>query len=149
MIISLPWLRAARAQGLLDGTLPTAVNPASRSFDLVIVDEPHHVAPSAPKQPYAVDSQQISLIRGQVPHCLRALHRDIDQAVFDAYGWTDLDPAHDHVETRQGIRWTIDRVTRHGCSTGSRSVVAARDSETHREPPRAPARNHCSLLSGG
>ena len=43
---------------------------------------------------------------------LRALHRDIDQAVFDAYGWTDLDPVHDHVETRQGIRWTIDPLTR-------------------------------------
>lgn len=43
---------------------------------------------------------------------LRALHRDIDHAVFDAYGWTDLDPVHDHVETRQGIRWTIDPLTR-------------------------------------
>jgi hypothetical protein len=43
---------------------------------------------------------------------LRALHRDIDRAVFGAYGWTDLDPVHDHVETRQGVRWTVDPVTR-------------------------------------
>lgn len=43
---------------------------------------------------------------------LRELHRDIDHAVFAAYGWDDLDPVHDHFETRQGIRWTIDPATR-------------------------------------
>ena len=43
---------------------------------------------------------------------LRDLHRDIDHATFAAYGWTDLDPVHDHFETRQGIRWTIDPATR-------------------------------------
>jgi hypothetical protein len=31
----------------------------------------------------------------------------IDEAVFNAYGWTDLVPGHDHYETRQGIRWTV------------------------------------------
>ncbi len=43
---------------------------------------------------------------------LRHLHRDLDHAVFAAYGWTDLAPVHDHLETRQGIRWTIDPATR-------------------------------------
>ena len=27
-------------------------------------------------------------------------------------GWTDLDPHHDHFDTRQGVRWTIDPATR-------------------------------------
>jgi hypothetical protein len=43
---------------------------------------------------------------------LRELHREIDQAALDAYGWTDLAPVHDHIETRQGMRWSIDPLTR-------------------------------------
>lgn len=69
MIISLPWLRTARAQRLLNEALPSEVDPASRTFDLMILDEAHHVAPSAPKQRYAVDSQQTKLMRRLVPHC--------------------------------------------------------------------------------
>jgi len=43
---------------------------------------------------------------------LREIHRAIDHATFAAYGWTDLDPVHDHLDTRQGVRWTIDPTTR-------------------------------------
>ncbi|MGH3224009.1 MAG: hypothetical protein ACRDPY_35910 [Streptosporangiaceae bacterium] len=39
-----------------------------RPFDLLILDEAHHVAPAAPKQRYAVDSQQTKLIRWLAPH---------------------------------------------------------------------------------
>ena len=39
-----------------------------RTFDLLILDEAHHVAPAAPKQVYAVDSQQTKLIRRLAPH---------------------------------------------------------------------------------
>ncbi|MEU8524541.1 DISARM system SNF2-like helicase DrmD [Streptomyces sp. NPDC048629] len=73
-IVSLPWLRGAKAQRLLAEVLPahdagadTAV-PAKRVFDLLILDEAHHVAPSAPKQVYPVDSQQTKLIRRLAPH---------------------------------------------------------------------------------
>jgi hypothetical protein len=38
---------------------------------------------------------------------LRERHVAIDEAVFKAYGWTDLVPAHGHHETRQGVRWTV------------------------------------------
>ncbi|WP_375431196.1 DISARM system SNF2-like helicase DrmD [uncultured Friedmanniella sp.] len=69
MIVSLPWLRTARAQRLLAEALPTDVDPRRRTFDLLILDEAHHVAPSAPQQRYAVDSQQTKLIRSLVPHC--------------------------------------------------------------------------------
>jgi superfamily II DNA or RNA helicase len=66
-IVSLPWLRMPKAQRLLDEVLPA--DPSSqRIFDLLILDEAHHVAPSAPKQVYAVDSQQTKLIRRLAPH---------------------------------------------------------------------------------
>jgi len=38
---------------------------------------------------------------------LRDLHVEIDKAVLNAYGWTDLVPAHGHYDTRQGLRWTV------------------------------------------
>lgn len=38
---------------------------------------------------------------------LRDAHRDIDDAICDAYGWSDLDLRHAHYETRQGVRWTL------------------------------------------
>ncbi|GAB3214030.1 DISARM system SNF2-like helicase DrmD [Marinactinospora endophytica] len=67
-IVSLPWLRGAKAQRLLDEVLPADGPGYPRAFDLLILDEAHHVAPSAPKQVYAVDSQQTKLIRRLAPH---------------------------------------------------------------------------------
>ncbi|MGW3314387.1 DISARM system SNF2-like helicase DrmD [Streptomyces fungicidicus] len=72
-IVSLPWLRGPKAQRLLDEVLPTGDDTrredgARRFFDLLVLDEAHHVAPAAPKQVYAVDSQQTKLIRRLVPH---------------------------------------------------------------------------------
>lgn len=43
---------------------------------------------------------------------LRDLHVAVDEAVCQAYGWEDLVLAHDHYETRQGIRWTAAPVAR-------------------------------------
>ncbi|MDH6228157.1 DISARM system SNF2-like helicase DrmD [Streptomyces sp. MJP52] len=74
-IVSLPWLRGQKAQRLLDEVIgaPEAVTADAegehkRFFDLLVLDEAHHVAPAAPKQVYAVDSQQTKLIRRLVPH---------------------------------------------------------------------------------
>lgn len=68
-IVSLPWLRGAKAQRLLDEVLPPDTHTdAARAFDLLILDEAHHVAPAAPRQVYAVDSQQTKLIRHLAPH---------------------------------------------------------------------------------
>ena len=66
-IVSLPWLRSQKAQRLLDEVLPPEPT-YPRTFDLLILDEAHHVAPAAPKQVYAVDSQQTKLIRRLAPH---------------------------------------------------------------------------------
>lgn len=62
IIVSLPWLRGPKAQRLL-----AEVRDEKGLFDLLILDEAHHVAPSAPKQKYAVDSQQTKLMRGLAP----------------------------------------------------------------------------------
>lgn len=43
---------------------------------------------------------------------LRALHREMDQGVAVAYGWTDLDLGHDFHETKQGARYTISESAR-------------------------------------
>ncbi|MFC5947040.1 DISARM system SNF2-like helicase DrmD [Pseudonocardia lutea] len=68
-IVSLPWLRGPKAQRLLSEVLPPDGQPTlPRTFDLLILDEAHHVAPAAPNQVYAVDSQQTRLVRGLAPH---------------------------------------------------------------------------------
>ncbi len=67
-IVSLPWLRGQKAQRLLAEVLPADGPAYPRTFDLLILDEAHHVAPSAPKQAYAVDSQQTKLVRRLAPH---------------------------------------------------------------------------------
>lgn len=67
-IVSLPWLRGQKAQRLLDEVLPPDGPGMTRTFDLLILDEAHHVAPKAPRQVYAVDSQQTKLMRRLAPH---------------------------------------------------------------------------------
>lgn len=39
---------------------------------------------------------------------LREIHCEIDEAVAEAYGWSDLALGHGHHDTRQGRRFTID-----------------------------------------
>lgn len=41
---------------------------------------------------------------------LRGIHVEVDRAVAEAYGWTDLGLGHDFYETRQGRRFTVDPV---------------------------------------
>ena len=41
---------------------------------------------------------------------LREIHTEVDYAVAEAYGWTDLDLKHGFYDTRQGRRFTIDPV---------------------------------------
>ena len=67
-IVSLAWLRGARCQRLLDEVLDEDDLSAHRPFDLLIVDEAHHVAPAAPQQAYAVDSQQTKAVRRLAGH---------------------------------------------------------------------------------
>jgi hypothetical protein len=43
---------------------------------------------------------------------LRELHVELDRAVADAYGWSDLDLGHGFHETKQGVRFTISEEAR-------------------------------------
>ncbi|HEU5130407.1 MAG TPA: DISARM system SNF2-like helicase DrmD [Glycomyces sp.] len=68
-IVSLPWLRGPKAERLLFGELLRGAEDAARPFfDLLILDEAHHIAPAAPKQRYAVDSQQTRTMRALARH---------------------------------------------------------------------------------
>lgn len=66
-IVSLQWLPGARAERILNEVLPTTPT-YPRPFDLLIVDEAHHIAPKAPKASYAVDSQQTKAMRKLAQH---------------------------------------------------------------------------------
>jgi hypothetical protein len=51
--------------------------------------------------------------RGAEIATLRALHAEMDRAVLDAYGWTDLRPAYDYrVQLDERVRYTWDDDTR-------------------------------------
>lgn len=43
---------------------------------------------------------------------LRKIHVEIDTAVLDAYGWSDISLGHGFHETRQGVRFTVDNASR-------------------------------------
>ena len=43
---------------------------------------------------------------------LRALHKEMDEAVAKAYGWDDLELGHGFHETKQGLRYTISEEAR-------------------------------------
>lgn len=76
-IVSMAWLPSVRAQRLLRDVLADAgkANSARRyAFDILVVDEAHHVAPSAPtsvgaSRGYAVDSKRTLAVRSLAAHC--------------------------------------------------------------------------------
>lgn len=43
---------------------------------------------------------------------IREIHEQIDYAMLDAYGWSDLDPQIGHHSTKIGIRWTVSPAAR-------------------------------------
>ena len=77
VIVSMAWLPGVRAQRLLRDVLADTAktNSARRyAFDVLVVDEAHHVAPAAPSgvgkaRGYAVDSQRTLAVRELAEHC--------------------------------------------------------------------------------
>jgi len=77
VIVSMAWLPGVRAQRLLRDVLAdtTTTNSARRyAFDVLVVDEAHHVAPAAPSgvggaRGYAVDSKRTLAVRELAEHC--------------------------------------------------------------------------------
>lgn len=67
MIVSGAWLKMPSQQARLDEVLDPDPHHYPRTFDLLIIDEAHQVAPSAVGR-YAQDSKYTRLIRRIVPH---------------------------------------------------------------------------------
>ena len=77
VIVSMAWLPGVRAQRLLREVLADAARSdtaRSYAFDVLVVDEAHHVAPAAPPavgggRGYAVDSQRTRALRRLADKC--------------------------------------------------------------------------------
>lgn len=77
VIVSMAWLSSVRAQRLLRDVLAdTGQNGSARryAFDVLVVDEAHHVAPAAPSgvggaRGYAVDSKRTVAVRDLAERC--------------------------------------------------------------------------------
>lgn len=77
VIVSMAWLPQIRAQRLLRNVYAQANNPKTGSryaFDILVVDEAHHVAPSSPStvaggRGYAVDTQRTIAVRRLAEKC--------------------------------------------------------------------------------
>lgn len=78
IIVSMSWLPGVRAQRQLRDAFHTSSRGASRfTYDVLVVDEAHHVAPSAPArrdklgraQGYAVDSHRTRAVRDLAERC--------------------------------------------------------------------------------
>lgn len=77
VIVSMAWLPTPRAQRLLRDVLDEASHATSArryAFDILVVDEAHHVAPSSPtaaggSRGYAVDSQRTVAVRTLAERC--------------------------------------------------------------------------------
>ncbi|MBK8730896.1 MAG: DEAD/DEAH box helicase family protein [Tetrasphaera sp.] len=77
VIVSMAWLPQLRAQRLLRDVYTQANNPKTGkryAFDVLVVDEAHHVAPSSPSaiaggRGYAVDTQRTVAVRQLAEKC--------------------------------------------------------------------------------
>lgn len=77
VIVSMAWLPQVRAQRLLRDVYNQATNPKTGrryAFDILVVDEAHHVAPSSPSaiaggRGYAVDTQRTVAVRQLAEKC--------------------------------------------------------------------------------
>lgn len=77
VIVSLAWLPTLRAQRLLRDVFADAADSATArrfAFDVLVVDEAHHVAPASPttapgRRGYAVDSQRTTATKALAERC--------------------------------------------------------------------------------
>lgn len=77
VIVSMAWLPQVRAQRLLRDVYSQAADPKTgkrHAFDVLVVDEAHHVAPSSPSaiaggRGYAVDTQRTVAVRQLAEKC--------------------------------------------------------------------------------
>jgi superfamily II DNA or RNA helicase len=137
-IVSLQWLPGPRAERILSEVLP-ATPTYPRVFDLLIVDEAHHVAPKAPKAYYAVDSQQTRAMRRLAQHFEHRLFLSATPHNGYRESWTALLAMLDPLRFARGVEPD---------ESAKRQVVIRRMKETIRNPdgsPRFPKREVWAL----
>jgi superfamily II DNA/RNA helicase len=132
-IVSLPWLPGPRAERILSEVLPrTPTYP--KTFDLLIVDEAHHVAPKAAKATYAVDSQQTRAMRRLAQHFEHRLFLSATPHNGYRESWTALLAMLDPLRFARGVEPD---------DAAKRQVVVRRMKDSIRRPdgsPRFPKR---------
>lgn len=137
-ILSLQWLPSPRAQRILDEVLPeTPTYP--RAFDLLIVDEAHHIAPKAPRATYAVDSLQTRAMRRLAQHFEHRVFLSATPHNGYRESWTALLAMLDPLRFARGVEPEDE---------AKRQVVVRRMKDGVRKPdgsPRFPARRVTAL----
>ncbi len=105
-IVSMDWISSPRAQRLLRDLYAETFDPTSSrktarryAFDILVVDEAHHLAPSA--------ANRLGHHRRCDVNRMRASHTELDKAVMHAYGWTDIELNHGFHTYRKMTRWTV------------------------------------------
>jgi superfamily II DNA or RNA helicase len=132
-IISLQWLPGPRAERILSEVLP-ATPTYPKTFDLLIVDEAHHVAPKAAKATYAVDSQQTRAMRRLAQHFEHRLFLSATPHNGYRESWTALLAMLDPLRFARGVEPD---------DAAKRQVVVRRMKDAIRKPdgsPRFPKR---------
>jgi hypothetical protein len=76
---------------------------------------------------------------------VRDLHADLDRAVCDSYGWSDLDLAYGFYRSTEGTRWTICDATRNEIHDRLLQLNHLRYAE---EQANAPTDGHGSSVNG-
>ncbi|MHB8687545.1 MAG: DISARM system SNF2-like helicase DrmD [Candidatus Dormibacteraceae bacterium] len=132
-IVSLQWLPGPRAERILSEVLP-ATPTYPKTFDLLIVDEAHHVAPKAAKATYAVDSQQTRAMRRLAQHFEHRLFLSATPHNGYRESWTALLAMLDPLRFARGVEPD---------DAAKRQVVVRRMKDAIRKPdgsPRFPKR---------
>lgn len=119
VIVSMSWLRTARAQRLLRDLYADADASTSArqyAFDLLVVDEAHHVAPASPPRSskgfsYAVDSQRTISTRALADRCEHRLFLSATPHNGHSESFTALLAMIDNRRFERGVDLTEDALS--------------------------------------
>lgn len=110
LIVSMDWLKRDRPMRLVREVLPP-VPQYPRTFDLLIVDEVHNVAPSG-RGHYATDSQRTQAIRAIAPHFEHRLFLSATPHNGYTNSWTALLELLDSQRFARGVEPEPEQVQR-------------------------------------
>jgi superfamily II DNA or RNA helicase len=110
LIVSIDWVKSDRPMRLLRDVLPP-VPTYPRTFDLLIVDEAHNVAPAG-RGKYATDSQRTRAIRAIAPHFEHRLFLTATPHNGYRESFSALLELLDNQRFARGVQWSDDQLRR-------------------------------------